>query len=238
MLNVTVELGDTYMGYERWLPSPPKVEKPRSTFNATSLAYIGDCIYELYARRHFLLPPLNIEEYNDRVMAVVRCETQDAMLQKLINDNYLSQEERDVLRWGRNIGSAKTRTKKRAGVAVYNRASSLETLVSYLGSFAQRKRNCIWVGYLYLTNVQRLEEIMVKLGFSADASTQFMEKKSNTLFFHFLQAVRIFIQVCAIRQQPCDEYKRLHKPSKTETSSQFLWIKGPTLPEKIQMSWM
>ncbi|XP_022891347.1 uncharacterized protein LOC111406261 isoform X6 [Olea europaea var. sylvestris] len=221
MLNVTVELGDTYMGYERWLPSPPKVEKPRSTFNATSLAYIGDCIYELYARRHFLLPPLNIEEYNDRVMAVVRCETQDAMLQKLINDNYLSQEERDVLRWGRNIGSAKTRTKKRAGVAVYNRASSLETLV----------------GYLYLTNVQRLEEIMVKLGFSADASTQFMEKKSNTLFFHFLQAVRIFIQVCAIRQ-PCDEYKRLHKPSKTETSSQFLWIKGPTLPEKIQMSWM
>ncbi|XP_022891346.1 uncharacterized protein LOC111406261 isoform X5 [Olea europaea var. sylvestris] len=222
MLNVTVELGDTYMGYERWLPSPPKVEKPRSTFNATSLAYIGDCIYELYARRHFLLPPLNIEEYNDRVMAVVRCETQDAMLQKLINDNYLSQEERDVLRWGRNIGSAKTRTKKRAGVAVYNRASSLETLV----------------GYLYLTNVQRLEEIMVKLGFSADASTQFMEKKSNTLFFHFLQAVRIFIQVCAIRQQPCDEYKRLHKPSKTETSSQFLWIKGPTLPEKIQMSWM
>lgn len=38
---------------------------------------------------------------------------------------------RDVLRWGKNIGgSAKTRTKKRAGVAVYNRASSLETLVS------------------------------------------------------------------------------------------------------------
>ncbi|CAA2985419.1 Ribonuclease III [Olea europaea subsp. europaea] len=96
-INRQVELGDTYMGYERWLPSPPKVEKPRSTFNATSLAYIGDCIYELYARRHFLLPPLNIEEYNDRVMAVVRCETQDAMLQKLINDNYLSQEERFVL---------------------------------------------------------------------------------------------------------------------------------------------
>ena len=39
---------------------------------------------------------------------------------------------RDVLRWGKNIGSAKTRTKKRAGVAVYNRASSLETLVSVL----------------------------------------------------------------------------------------------------------
>lgn len=31
---------------------------------------------QLYARRHFLFPPLNIEEYNDRVMAVVRCEAQ------------------------------------------------------------------------------------------------------------------------------------------------------------------
>lgn len=31
---------------------------------------------QLYARRHFLFPPLNIEECNDRVMAVVRCEAQ------------------------------------------------------------------------------------------------------------------------------------------------------------------
>lgn len=36
---------------------------------------------------------------------------------------------RDVLRWGKNISSSKTRTTKRAGVAVYSRASSLETLV-------------------------------------------------------------------------------------------------------------
>lgn len=145
----------TYMGYDVWLPSAPKVEKPRSVFNAASLAYIGDCIFELYARRHFLFPPLSIEDYNDRVMAVVRCEAQDAMLQKLTNDNILTEEERGVLRWGKNVGSGKTKTKKRAGVAVYNRASSLETLV----------------GYLYLTNVQRLEEIMLKLGFQIGDST-------------------------------------------------------------------
>ncbi|XP_027153439.1 uncharacterized protein LOC113753478 isoform X2 [Coffea eugenioides] len=154
----------TYLGYERWLPSPPKVEKPRSVFNAASLAYIGDCIYELYARRHFLFPPLNIEEYNDRVTAVVRCEAQDAMLQKLINDDFLSEQERDVLRWGKNVGSSKTRTKKRAGVAVYNRASSLETLV----------------GYLYLTNVERLEEIMLMLGFCSGASNQSIPKEEDS----------------------------------------------------------
>ncbi|XP_057771775.1 uncharacterized protein LOC130991524 [Salvia miltiorrhiza] len=154
---------ESYMGYETWTPKPPRVEKPRSTFNPASLAYLGDCIYELYARRHFLFPPLNIEEYNDRVMAVVRCEAQDAMLQKLTSDNFLSQEERDVLRWGKNIGSSKTRTKKRAGVAVYNRASSLETLV----------------GYLYLTNVQRLDEIMERIGFSTDTSTQLEQGKEK-----------------------------------------------------------
>ncbi|KAL1538194.1 hypothetical protein AAHA92_26989 [Salvia divinorum] len=157
------ESSESYLGYETWTPKPPRVEKPRSAFNPASLAYLGDCIYELYARRHFLFPPLNIEEYNDRVMAVVRCEAQDAMLQKLTSDNFLSPEERDVLRWGKNIGSSKTRTKKRAGVAVYNRASSLETLV----------------GYMYLTNVQRLDEIMERIGFSTDTSTDLEQGKGN-----------------------------------------------------------
>lgn len=35
------------MGYDVWLPSAPKVEKPRSVFNAASLAYVGDCIFEV-----------------------------------------------------------------------------------------------------------------------------------------------------------------------------------------------
>ncbi|KAK7261724.1 hypothetical protein RIF29_28042 [Crotalaria pallida] len=145
---------DVYLGYERWLPTPPRVVKPRSVFNAATLAYIGDCIYELYARRHFLFPPLGIEEYNDRVTAVVRCEAQDALLQKLLSSDFLSDQERDVLRWGKNIDSTKTKTKKRAGAAVYGRASSLETLV----------------GYLYMTNVNRLEKLMSELGFSVDSS--------------------------------------------------------------------
>ncbi|CAK7356849.1 unnamed protein product [Dovyalis caffra] len=137
---VQEQLDDSYLGYERWLPSPPKVEKPRSVFNAATLAYIGDSIFELYARRHFLFPPLSIEEHNDCVMAVVRCEAQDALLQKLLNDNCLSEEESGVLRWGKNIGSSKTRTKKRAGVAAYNRASSLETLVDKQDSESIKER--------------------------------------------------------------------------------------------------
>ncbi|AEE75405.1 Ribonuclease III domain [Arabidopsis thaliana x Arabidopsis arenosa] len=160
---ITVDVDDTYMGYETWSPSPPKLEKPRSVFNPASLAFIGDSIYELYARRHFLFPPLSIEDYNDRVRAVVRCEAQYALLNKLVDDDFLTKEERDILRWGKNLGSARTRTRRRAGNAVYNKASSLETLI----------------GYLYLTNGKRLEKIMEKLGFSSDSSTEIVIEETN-----------------------------------------------------------
>ncbi|KAI3978270.1 hypothetical protein MKX01_003433 [Papaver californicum] len=160
------KIDESYLGSERWLPAAPEVKKPRSIYNAASLAYLGDCIYELYARRHFLFPPLSVEEYNDRVMAVVRCEAQDALLKKLLSDDFLSVEERDILRWGKNIDTGKTKTTRRAGAAVYNRASSLETLV----------------GHLYLTNVKRLEEIMLRVGFSTGISKQSIleERESKT----------------------------------------------------------
>ncbi|XP_042381033.1 uncharacterized protein LOC121973719 [Zingiber officinale] len=152
---------EQYLGLETWLPVAPKVNKPRSIYNAASLAYLGDCIYELYARRHFLYPPLSINEYNDRVTKVVRCEAQDLLLKKLLDEDYLTEEEREILRWGKNIVSSKTRTRKRVGIAAYNRASSFETLV----------------GYLYLTNTKRLEEIMYKLGFLTGASTELITEE-------------------------------------------------------------
>lgn len=35
-----------------WLPLPPPVDKPRAKYNAASLAYLGDAIYEVY----YLIP--------------------------------------------------------------------------------------------------------------------------------------------------------------------------------------
>ncbi|CAI7842942.1 unnamed protein product, partial [Closterium sp. NIES-54] len=59
-----------------WLPPPPDVPRPRATHNAAMLAYIGDGVYELFARRHFLNPPSAIATYCQRVTAVVCCEAQ------------------------------------------------------------------------------------------------------------------------------------------------------------------
>ncbi|KAL5976643.1 hypothetical protein ACLOJK_020976 [Asimina triloba] len=136
---------EQYLGYDRWLPAAPKVEKPRSIYNAAALAYIGDSIYE------------------------------DALLKKLLDEDYLSKEERDILRWGKNIGSGKTRTVKRAGVAVYNRASSLEALV----------------GYLYLTDVERLDEVMLKLGFSTGSSAELVLKEKDDKIIAYLLRLEV-----------------------------------------------
>jgi ribonuclease-3 family protein len=136
-----------------WVPGPPVVHQPRAVHNAAALAYMGDAIFELYVRRHFLTPPQSMDNYNRQVTALVCCEAQHALLLKLLKDNVLTEEEKDVLRWGKNQDSGNRGARRRAGGLVYNSASSLETLI----------------GYLYLKNVERLEEIMELMGFTAEA---------------------------------------------------------------------
>ncbi|XP_024394223.1 uncharacterized protein [Physcomitrium patens] len=131
-----------------WLPSPPPVEKPRAVHNAASLAYLGDSIYEVYVRRHFLTPPQKVDVYNKRVMDLVCCEAQ------LLKGDFLTDEERDVVRWGKNIETGQRRASRRAGSKAYSSASALETLI----------------GYLYLTDHPRLEELMTKVGFNVDSN--------------------------------------------------------------------
>lgn len=148
------EEGDSQGGYV-WLPTAPLVPRPRALYNAASLAYLGDCIYELYVRCHFLSPPQAIDKYNTLVMGLVCCEAQDVFLKMLLKDDFLTEEERDIVRWGKNVQTNHKRATKRAGAAVYSRASSLETLI----------------GYLYLSNPSRLQEVMNKMGLTWSSAT-------------------------------------------------------------------
>ncbi|XP_002984137.2 uncharacterized protein LOC9643891 [Selaginella moellendorffii] len=134
------------------VPSTSTIQNPRATHNAAALAYLGDAVYELYVRRHFLTPPQSMDKYNACVMAVVCCEAQDSLLQEVLKGKFLTQEERDVVRWGKNVVTAHSRATKRAGSAVYSGASALETLI----------------GFLYLRDPSRLDELMTKLGFNRD----------------------------------------------------------------------
>ena len=111
-----------------------------------ALAYIGDAVFELYVRSKFLFPPKRIADYHNQVVTQVRAESQAVHLSVLIP--YLTDREKEILRRGRNASTMKPR---RLSHQIYRRATSLETLI----------------GYLHLSDPQRLEELLSKLEFSS-----------------------------------------------------------------------
>lgn len=107
-----------------------------------ALAYIGDAIYELYVRMFYLLPMQQVKTYHCLVVAQVRAETQALHLRSLTP--HLRPAELEIVRRGRNAASGRP---KRVDPKIYQQATSLEALI----------------GYLYLTDSQRLTELLQKL---------------------------------------------------------------------------
>ncbi|NJK39440.1 MAG: hypothetical protein HC825_02105 [Oscillatoriales cyanobacterium RM1_1_9] len=81
-------------------------------------------------------------------MAQVWAEAQASHLQSL--EPYLSEAERNILRRGRNATAA--RGPKRLEPGIYQQATSLEALI----------------GYLHLTNPNRLSELLAHLNLSSE----------------------------------------------------------------------
>jgi ribonuclease-3 family protein len=106
------------------------------------LAYLGDAVYELYIRTYYLLPPKRISDYHNQVVTQVRAESQANHLRSL--KPLLTAPELEILRRGRNAATASPR---RLDPEIYQQATSLETLM----------------GYLYLTDPQRLTELLAHL---------------------------------------------------------------------------
>ena len=108
----------------------------------SALAYLGDAVYELFIRSHFLLPPRRICDYHNLVVAQVRAESQAACLKLL--EPHLSDSEREVVRRGRN---ATTKCPRRLSPQIYQQATGFEALL----------------GYLYVGNPQRLNQLLKQL---------------------------------------------------------------------------
>ncbi len=112
-----------------------------------ALAYLGDAIYELYIRNRLLLPLKKISDYHQQVVRQVKAEAQAIHLESI--SACLTPQEQEIIRRGRNAANHKP---KRVSAKIYQQASSLETLI----------------GYLYLTNSDRLQELLQKLNISTD----------------------------------------------------------------------
>ena len=110
-------------------------------YNTLALAYLGDSVYELYIREYLINKGIvKVKELQKNATNYVSAKNQVKILEQIKND--LTEEEIEIVKKGRNAKSHKA--PKNTDILTYKHATGFETLI----------------GYLYLNNKERLNEIM------------------------------------------------------------------------------
>ena len=98
--------------------------------NGLALAYIGDAVYEVYVRRH-LLATGNVRphELHRRAIRYVSARAQAKVILALLDEDALTDEEKAIVRRGRNAKSGTT--PKNTDVQTYRHSTAFEALIGY-----------------------------------------------------------------------------------------------------------
>ena len=99
------------------------------TYSPLTLAYIGDCVFDLIVRTVVVErgnEPAN--KLHHKTVTYVKAETQALLIDAMLSD--LTEEELGVYKRGRNAKSYTTA--KNASVGDYRKATGMEALVGYL----------------------------------------------------------------------------------------------------------
>ena len=106
-------------------------------YSPLTLAYIGDCIFDLVIRTVVVErgnEPAN--KLHKKTVAYVKAQTQASMIEALLP--YLTEEEEAVYKRGRNAKSYTSA--KNASIGDYRKATGMEALVGYLYLTGQEAR--------------------------------------------------------------------------------------------------
>lgn len=99
--------------------------------NVLALAYLGDSIYEVYIRKYLIDKGIcNVNELQKEAITYVSAKGQANFLNKMINDNFFTEEEINIIHRGRNHKSHKS--PKNTDIRTYKEATGFETLIGYL----------------------------------------------------------------------------------------------------------
>ncbi|OFV10973.1 Mini-ribonuclease 3 [Staphylococcus sp. HMSC13A10] len=115
--------------------------------NPLTLAYMGDAVLDQHVREYIVLKlrskPNRLHQVSKQY---VSAKSQAQTLETLIDEDWFTEEELDILKRGRN---AKSYTKaKNTDIQTYRKSSSIEAVL----------------GYLYLEhNEERLKELLNKI---------------------------------------------------------------------------
>ena len=107
--------------------------------NVLVLAYLGDTIYEDYIRRFFINKGINnVNELQKESLKYVSAKGQSNYLEMMINDDFFTDEEIDVIKRARN-NTSKSHPKN-TDIITYKLATGLEALIGYLDLADNNKR--------------------------------------------------------------------------------------------------
>jgi ribonuclease-3 family protein len=115
----------------------PKSKQEARNYSPLSLAYIGDGVFEIMVRTYLAveknLPP---DTLHHKAKELVEAPAQSRAADRLWS--FLSEEEREIFRWGRNAKSKGRR--KNATAEEYKKATGLECLFGFLYMSGESER--------------------------------------------------------------------------------------------------
>ncbi len=107
--------------------------------NGLTLAYLGDSIYELHIRKHFVEQGFQkVDDLHKLVVKYTCAEHQSKVMKELIENNILTKEEDMYFKRGRNSHVNKTR--KTLSKQDYLLATGFESLMGFLYLNKEEKR--------------------------------------------------------------------------------------------------
>ena len=110
------------------------------TKNVLALAYLGDAIYECYIREYLIQKgTTKVKELQEQAVSYVSAKNQCKFLKTMMENQFLKEEELDIVLRARNHKSHKS--PKNTDVATYKYATGLEALIGYL--YLERKQSRI-----------------------------------------------------------------------------------------------
>ena len=125
-----------------WIRLQHSLPAGASDLGPLQLAWLGDAVWELHQRLRHCRQAGRAKDLHRAVVSEVRADAQAAALERL--DPWLTDEERDLVRRGRNRAG---RGPRGGDPAAYGKATGFETMV----------------GWLFLQNPARLAELLDRL---------------------------------------------------------------------------
>ncbi len=119
---------------------------PPGEYSALTLAYLGDCVYELYVRSYLVKDGnKNVNTLHKTATKHVCCAAQAELYRKI--ENMLTDEEAAVFHRGRNT---KSHVPKNSEMRDYRDATGVEALIGWLYLKGEKQRICDLLKHIFV----------------------------------------------------------------------------------------